>query len=273
MPFAVVEGQPITEMPRDLYIPPQALEVFLEAFEGPLDMLLYLIRRQNLDILDIPIAEITRQYMRYIELMQVLQLELAGEYLLMAATLAEVKSRMLLPRVGNDECGGRGGSARGTGAPPAGIRALQARGRGHRSHAAAGARYLGGIGGFGGPQGRAHSAAGDAAGNAAGLSRRAVAQRHVRAPPRAARAVVGAAAHDRRAVVAARRTPSSISCSLFRADEGRRGVTVTFVADPGTVARGIDRNSAGGSLCAAARTPRQSGPAPDTGGRRRRRQR
>jgi segregation and condensation protein A len=99
MPFAVVEGQPITEMPRDLYIPPQALEVFLEAFEGPLDMLLYLIRRQNLDILDIPIAEITRQYMRYIELMQVLQLELAGEYLLMAATLAEVKSRMLLPRL------------------------------------------------------------------------------------------------------------------------------------------------------------------------------
>jgi segregation and condensation protein A len=102
MPFAIVEGQPVTEMPRDLYIPPQALEVFLEAFEGPLDMLLYLIRRQNLDILDIPIAEITRQYMRYIELMQVLQLELAGEYLLMAATLAEVKSRMLLPRLGAD---------------------------------------------------------------------------------------------------------------------------------------------------------------------------
>lgn len=105
MPFAVVEGQPITEMPRDLYIPPQALEVFLEAFEGPLDMLLYLIRRQNVDILDIPIAEITRQYMRYIELMQVLQLELAGEYLLMAATLAEVKSRMLLPRPKGDEAG------------------------------------------------------------------------------------------------------------------------------------------------------------------------
>jgi len=105
MPFAMVEGQPITEMPRDLYIPPQALEVFLEAFEGPLDMLLYLIRRQNLDILDIPIAEITRQYMRYIELMQVLQLELAGEYLLMAATLAEVKSRMLLPRIGSEDAG------------------------------------------------------------------------------------------------------------------------------------------------------------------------
>ncbi|MDP9066574.1 MAG: segregation/condensation protein A [Pseudomonadota bacterium] len=103
MPFAMVEGQPVTELPRDLYIPPQALEIFLEAFEGPLDMLLYLIRRQNLDVLDIPIAEITRQYMRYIELMQVLQLELAGEYLLMAATLAEVKSRMLLPRPRIDE--------------------------------------------------------------------------------------------------------------------------------------------------------------------------
>ena len=98
MPFAMVNGEPITELPRDLYIPPQALEVFLEAFEGPLDLLLYLIRRQNLDVLDIPIAEITRQYMQYIELMQELQLELAGEYLVMAATLAEIKSRMLLPR-------------------------------------------------------------------------------------------------------------------------------------------------------------------------------
>src|SRR5450755_3171173 len=102
MPLAMVRGQPMLQMPQDLYIPPDALEVILEAFEGPLDLLLYLIRRQNLDILDIPIAEITRQYMRYIELMQVLQLELAGEYLLMAATLAEVKSRMLLPRVGNE---------------------------------------------------------------------------------------------------------------------------------------------------------------------------
>src|SRR5688572_10773006 len=98
MPFAMVNGEPVTQMPRDLYIPPQALEVFLEAFEGPLDLLLYLIRRQNLDILDIPLAEITKQYMKYIELMQELQLELAGEYMLMAATLAEIKSRMLLPR-------------------------------------------------------------------------------------------------------------------------------------------------------------------------------
>ncbi len=98
MPFAIVHGEPVTQLPRDLYIPPQALEVFLEAFEGPLDLLLYLIRRQNLDILDIPLADITRQYMNYIEVMQDLQLELAGEYMVMAATLAEIKSRMLLPR-------------------------------------------------------------------------------------------------------------------------------------------------------------------------------
>ena len=103
MPFAVVEGEPITELPRDLYIPPYALEVFLEAFEGPLDLLLYLIRRQNLDILDIPIAEISRQYVQYIELMKEIQFELAGEYLVMAATLAEIKSRMLLPRSGDGE--------------------------------------------------------------------------------------------------------------------------------------------------------------------------
>jgi segregation and condensation protein A len=98
MPFAVVDGEPLTTLPQDLYIPPYALQVFLEAFEGPLDLLLYLIRRQNIDILDIPIAEITKQYVQYIELMKEMQLELAGEYLLMAAMLAEIKSRMLLPR-------------------------------------------------------------------------------------------------------------------------------------------------------------------------------
>jgi segregation and condensation protein A len=103
MPFAMVDGEPMTEMPKDLYIPPDALQVFLEAFEGPLDLLLYLIRRQNLDVLDIPIAEITRQYMKYIEVMAELQLELAGEYLLMAAMLAEIKSRMLLPRPPNPD--------------------------------------------------------------------------------------------------------------------------------------------------------------------------
>ena len=98
MPFALVHGEPYTQLPRDLYIPPDALEVFLEAFEGPLDLLLYLIKRQNLDILDIPIAEITRQYIVYVELMKEMRLELAAEYLVMAAMLAEIKSRMLLPR-------------------------------------------------------------------------------------------------------------------------------------------------------------------------------
>lgn len=98
LPFALVYGQAITELPQDLYIPPDALEVFLEAFEGPLDLLLYLIRKQNIDILDIPVAEITRQYMGYVELMKAVRLELAAEYLVMAAMLAEIKSRMLLPR-------------------------------------------------------------------------------------------------------------------------------------------------------------------------------
>ena len=98
MPFALVQGMPVTEVPHDLYIPPDALEVILDAFEGPLDLLLYLIRRQNLDILDIPITEITRQYIEYIEMLQDLQFELAAEYLVMAAILAEIKSRMLLPR-------------------------------------------------------------------------------------------------------------------------------------------------------------------------------
>ena len=103
MPFAIVQGQPYTQVPNDLYIPPDALEVFLEAFEGPLDLLLYLIRRQNLDILDIPIAEITRQYMAYIAMLEEMQFELAAEYLVMAAILAEIKSRMLLPRTSAED--------------------------------------------------------------------------------------------------------------------------------------------------------------------------
>ncbi len=98
MPFAVIAGQQLMQLPKDLYIPPEALEVILEAFEGPLDLLLYLIKRQNLDVLQINVAEITRQYMAYIEMMQAIQLELVAEYLLMAAMLAEIKSRMLLPR-------------------------------------------------------------------------------------------------------------------------------------------------------------------------------
>jgi segregation and condensation protein A len=103
MPFAVIEGMPVTELPQDLYIPPDALEVILEAFEGPLDLLLYMIRRQNLDILNIPIAEITHQYVKYIEMLQDVRFELAAEYLVMAAILAEIKSRMLLPKVDTGE--------------------------------------------------------------------------------------------------------------------------------------------------------------------------
>ena len=101
--FATIGGKPIMEAPKDLYIPPEALEIFLETFQGPLDLLLYLIKKQNLDILDIPIAGITKQYMVYIEIMQEVKLELAAEYLLMAAMLAEIKSRMLLPQKAIEE--------------------------------------------------------------------------------------------------------------------------------------------------------------------------
>jgi segregation and condensation protein A len=103
MPLAMVLGQPVLQIPQDLYIPPDALEIILDAFEGPLDLLLYLIRRQNLDILDIPVAEITRQYVDYIQAMHEMRFELAAEYLVMAAILAEIKSRMLLPRSTMDE--------------------------------------------------------------------------------------------------------------------------------------------------------------------------
>jgi len=103
MPFAMVSGSPVTEVPKDLYIPPSALQVILEAFEGPLDLLLYLIRRQNIDILEINVASITEQYMQYVDLMDAMEFELAAEYLLMAAVLAEIKSRMLLPRQELDE--------------------------------------------------------------------------------------------------------------------------------------------------------------------------
>ena len=101
--FAMVNGAPFNQLPEDLYIPPDALEVFLDLFEGPLDLLLYLIKRQNLDIVNIPIAQITHQYISYIQIMGVLNLELAAEYLVMAALLAEIKSRMLLPRQAEQE--------------------------------------------------------------------------------------------------------------------------------------------------------------------------
>jgi segregation and condensation protein A len=103
LPFAIVQGTPLLTLPLDLYIPPDALEVFLDAFEGPLDLLLYLIKRQNLDILEIPVAQITDQYMVYVDLMSGLRLELAAEYLVMAAMLAEIKSRMLLPRPSSED--------------------------------------------------------------------------------------------------------------------------------------------------------------------------
>lgn len=103
MPFALIQGKPMTQLPMDLYIPPDALEIILEQFEGPLDLLLYLIRKQNLDILEVNVAEITSQYMGYIEIMQTMQLEMVGEYLVMAAMLAEIKSRMLLPRNKDDD--------------------------------------------------------------------------------------------------------------------------------------------------------------------------
>jgi segregation and condensation protein A len=103
VPVARIRGEPVLHIPHDLFIPPDALEVFLETFEGPLDLLLYLIRRQNLDVLDIPMAELTRQYMGYVEIMRENQLELAAEYLLMAALLVEIKSRMLLPKPARPE--------------------------------------------------------------------------------------------------------------------------------------------------------------------------
>lgn len=99
----IIKGEKLSELPTDLYIPPDALRIFLEAFQGPLDLLLYLIRKHNLDVLDIPVADITRQYIQYVELMQDLKLELAAEYLAMAAMLAEIKSRMLLPRPETEE--------------------------------------------------------------------------------------------------------------------------------------------------------------------------
>jgi hypothetical protein len=98
MPVAKVYGEPMLELPHDLYIPPEALEVFLDTFEGPLDLLLYLIRKQNINVLEIPMAELTRQYLGYVEMMRRTQLELAAEYLLMAAVLIEIKSRLLLPK-------------------------------------------------------------------------------------------------------------------------------------------------------------------------------
>ena len=195
MPFAMVHGEPVTQLPKDLYIPPQALEVFLEAFEGPLDLLLYMIRRQNLDILDIPIADITKQYMEYITLMEGLQLELAGEYLVMAATLAEIKSRMLLPRATDPNAGEESDPRADL------VRRLQeyerfkTAAREHRPHPAHRARHLDRQRRARRTQIVAAAAAGRDAGNDDGVPRRGAARGNVRPPPRAARAAVGARPH------------------------------------------------------------------------------
>ena len=195
MPFAMVHGEPVTQLPKDLYIPPQALEVFLEAFEGPLDLLLYMIRRQNLDILDIPIADITKQYMEYITLMEGLQLELAGEYLVMAATLAEIKSRMLLPRAVDPNAGEESDPRADL------VRRLQEYER-FKSAAENIDRiprierdtWVGNAE-LGERKSVAADAAGRHAGNAVGVPRRGAALRDVRPPSRAARAAVGAGTH------------------------------------------------------------------------------
>jgi segregation and condensation protein A len=117
--LARLYGEPLLKLPTDLYIPPDALEIFLDAFEGPLDLLLYLIRKQNFNILDIPMAQLTLQYLKYVDQIRLSNLELAAEYLLMAAMLIEIKSRMLLPQAPGRAGCGTGRSARGTGAPPA----------------------------------------------------------------------------------------------------------------------------------------------------------
>ena len=130
-------GEPLFAMPTDLYIPPDALEVFLEAFEGPLDLLLYLIRKQNFNILDIPLADVTRQYLAYVDQIRKTNLELASEYLLMAAMLIEIKSRMLLPPKKSADGAGARGPARRAGAPPDRVRADEARRRAARRAAAA----------------------------------------------------------------------------------------------------------------------------------------
>jgi segregation and condensation protein A len=230
MPFAIVDGEPVTEPPKDLYIPPQALRVFLEAFEGPLDLLLYLIRKQNLDILDMPIAEITRQYMEYIDLMRELELELAGEYLLMAAMLAEIKSRMLLPRTASESVAEEDDPRAEL------VRRLQEYERYKKA-----AEDIDQLQRLERDTWQASAevverkvvkarAGSDAAGDAARVQGRDPAGGDVRPPPRAARAAVGPPAHDRHPRPAAEAPVRGVPRAVQRAEEGRMGVTVTFVA-------------------------------------------
>ncbi len=267
----MVEGEPLTQLPRDLYIPPQALEVFLEAFEGPLDLLLYLIRRQNLDILDIPLAEITRQYMEYIELMQELELELAGEYLLMAAMLAEIKSRMLLPRAHADQAEEEDPRAEL-------VRRLQEYERFKKA-----AEDID----------RLERLERDAWLASAELTERKV----VRLVPQVtlqemlvafkdvlARSAMFAHHRVQRERLSVRERMSDILSQLressfvefvklFRPEEGRMGVTVTFIAILELDARRVDRDRPGRSLCTDPRAAGKRGAEPrDRGGQYRRRQ-
>ena len=217
--LALVYGKAFTELPQDLYIPPDALEVFLEAFEGPLDLLLYLIRRQNVDILDIPVAEITRQYMGYVELMKNVHLELAAEYLVMAAMLAEIKSRMLLPRSAEaeeDEDDPRAELIRRLQE----YEHLQAGRRGPRRVAAAGPRRACADPAGARGAGAQAAARGRPGRGAAGDGRGAAPRRHVRKPPGDPRGAVHPRAHERGAGAAARAAPSCPSWHCSASPKG-----------------------------------------------------
>ncbi len=226
--LALVYGEAVTELPQDLYIPPDALEVFLEAFEGPLDLLLYLIRKQNIDILDIPVAEITRQYMGYVELMKAVRLELAAEYTVMAAMLAEIKSRMLLPRSAEAEEEEEDPRAEL-------IRRLQEyerfkEGRRRPRRTAPGRPRRAGAGGGCCPGAGAQAAAGaGAAGADAGDGRDAAPRRPVREPPGDPRGTVHPRTHERSA--GAPEGGAFVPfIQLFTLEEGKLGVVVTFMA-------------------------------------------
>ena len=203
----------LLEMPHDLYIPPDALEVFLDQFEGPLDLLLYLIRKENINVLDIPMARLTRQYLEYVELMRRPILELAAEYLLMAAMLIEIKSRMLLPRPAAGDA--RGGPARGAGAPPGRVRADEARRAAPRRAAPARARFLASCRCCSSSRRRA-AAGGARRRPARGLAHAAARARREPASPHHARAAVGARAHEPASCAACTRrvSSSSSSCSI-----------------------------------------------------------
>jgi hypothetical protein len=232
MPLAMVLGQPVLQIPQDLYIPPDALEVILDAFEGPLDLLLYLIRRQNLDILDIPVASITRQYVDYIQGMHELRFELAAEYLVMAAILAEIKSRLLLPRPPSEE-GDRGRPARRPGPPPAGVRTLQEGGRRPRHPAPAGTRHRPGACLRARSRGDPPAAAGGHPRDAAGPARRVQARRAVHPARDQARCAQRPPAHGRTAGAPRRWPVPPLRIAVHRRGrQARRGGDLPRPAGP-----------------------------------------